>query len=537
VAYLLNHLLSESAARLPDHEAVRFQGEALTYAELEQVTNQVARALQAAGVRRGDRVGIYVHKSLASVIAVFAIMKAGGVYVPLDPKAPPRRLAYITRNCDVRVLLAGSDKMGKLGAFFDEGAPVHSIILTDDKSYSPVVLPAGVQVITWAEALTWDASSLPSPGAIETDLAYILYTSGSTGDPKGVMISHRTILTFINWACDTFQLSPADRVTSHAPLHFDLSTFDLYATIKAGGTVVLVPELLSVFPIKLVRLLQDERITATYLVPSILSLMVNHGRLVEHDLSALRLILFAGEVFPLRYLRELARAIPGAAYYNLYGPTETNVCTYYRVQPHDLEPEKTAPVPIGIACENMEVFVVDGEGKLVTEPGQEGELWARGSCVAQGYWGDPEKTARAFVSNPHQPHFDEIAYRTGDIVTLDADGVNWRYIGRRDHMVKSRGYRIELGEIEAALYGHSGVKEAAAVAVPDDLIGNSIQAFVVPAAGNDVSDKELKIYCGQRLPQYMVPEVIYFRDELPKTSTGKVDRTLLVSVNVKEVVS
>jgi amino acid adenylation domain-containing protein len=365
-------------------------------------------------------------------------------------------------------------------------------------------------------------------GTIETDLAYILYTSGSTGDPKGVMISHRTIFTFVNWCHDTFRLTPDDRVTSHAPLHFDLSTFDIFVTLKGGGTVVLVPEKLSIFPVQLVRLLQDERITVTYLVPSILSLMVNYGEFGRHDLSAIRTILFAGEVFPIKYLRQLAAAIPHADFYNLYGPTETNVCTYYRVQPKDLDPDCTQPVPIGTACENLEVFAVDEEGKLVTEPGREGELWVRGSGVAQGYWGDPGKTARGFVRNPFQPYFEEVAYRTGDLVILDPDGTNWRYVGRRDHMVKSRGYRIELGEIEAALYGCEWVKEAAVVAIPDDLLGNRLAAFIVPLEGKNLTIKDLQAHCGQSLPRYMIPEFIEFRASLPKTSTGKIDRTLLV---------
>jgi acyl-CoA synthetase (AMP-forming)/AMP-acid ligase II len=323
-------------------------------------------------------------------------------------------------------------------------------------------------------------------------------------------------------------VTQADRVTSHAPLHFDLSTFDIFVSIKGAATVVLVPEKLSIFPVRLVRLLQDERITITYLVPSILSLMVNYGELGRHDLSALRTILFAGEVFPIKYLRQLVGAIPHSDYYNLYGPTETNVCTYYRVQPKDLSPDCTQPVPIGVACENLEVFAVDEEGQLVNEVGKEGELWVRGSVVAQGYWGDPEKTARGFVHNLFQPHFQEVAYRTGDIVTLDPDGTNWRYVGRRDHMVKSRGYRIELGEIEAALYGCEGVKEAAVVAIPDDLIGNRLAAFIVPLEEKNLTIKDLQAYCGERLPRYMIPESIEFRSTLPKTSTGKIDRPMLV---------
>lgn len=529
MAYLLHHLLIDSAREYPDKEAARFEGRALTYAQLDQMTNQVAATLRTAGVQRGDRVGIYVHKSLASIISVFGIMKAGGVYVPLDPNAPAKRLAYITRNCDIKAMLTSTEQLSNLQQFFSEGTPLGNIILTDDKNQGAPEFPTGVSVISWSSVLQQNPGVAPPAESIETDLAYILYTSGSTGDPKGVMISHRTIFTFINWCSDRFQITPEDRVTSHAPLHFDLSTFDIYATIQAGATIVLVPEKLSVFPVRLVQLLQEERITVTYLVPSILSMMVNYGKLYAHDLSKLRIILFAGEVFPIKYLRELVAAIPQADYYNLYGPTETNVCTYYQVQPRDLEPERTQPVPIGIACENMEVFAVGDDGQLVTEKGKEGELWARGSCVAQGYWGDAEKTARNFVRNTHQPYFEETAYRTGDIVTLHDDGVNWVYIGRRDHMIKSRGYRIELGEIEAAFYSHKGVKEVAAVAVPDDIVGNRIKAFVVPMDHNGLTVKELESHAAQKLPRYMVPESIEFRDELPKTSTGKINRPLLAA--------
>jgi amino acid adenylation domain-containing protein len=527
MAYLLQHLLSQSAARVPDHEALRFEGESLSYARLDALSSQVARSLQSVGVHRGDRVGIYVHKSLASVISVFGILKAGGVYVPLDPNAPAKRLAYISRNCDIKVLLTSTEKLALIPQLLAEDARFETLVLTDDQKREAVSLPEKSQVISWNWVLAQDDSPFGSVSTIETDLAYILYTSGSTGDPKGVMISHRTIFTFINWCYDTFHMTEDDRVTSHAPLHFDLSTFDIFATIKAGGTVVLVPEKLSIFPVNLVRLLQAERITITYLVPSILSLVVNYGELGRHDLSALRTILFAGEVFPIKYLRQLVTAIPHADYYNLYGPTETNVCTYYQVQPKDLAPEITQPVPIGIACENLEVFAVDEAGQLVNEPGREGELWVRGSGVAQGYWGDPEKTSRGFVRNLFQPHFEEIAYRTGDIVTLDQDRTNWRYVGRRDHMVKSRGYRIELGEIEAALYGCEGVKEAAVVAIPDDLIGNRLAAFVVPMEEKSLTIKDLQAYCSQSLPRYMIPESIEFRSALPKTSTGKINRPLL----------
>lgn len=527
--YRLEHLLTNSAARHPGREAVRMDGQALTYEELDRLTDQVARTLRAAGVQRGDRVGIYVHKSLASVISVFGIMKAGAAYVPLDPNAPAKRLAYITRDCGINVLLTAPAKLQNVAEFFAEGTPLRTIVLTDDEAKPAPALPEEVRLVAWKDVIKAEAGEVAPEGANETDLAYILYTSGSTGVPKGVMISHRTIFTFVNWSCRAFRMTHEDRVTSHAPLHFDLSTFDLYATIKAGGTIVLVGEGLSTLPVKLADLLQNERITITYLVPSIFSLMVNYGKLDTHDFTALRAVLFAGEVFPIKYLRRLVAAIPRAAYYNLYGPTETNVCTYYRVQPEDLASERTQAVPIGQACDGIEVFAVNASGQLVTEPGQEGELWVCGPCVAQGYWGDGDKTAKSFVQHPSRTSAQEMAYRTGDIVTLAEDRKNWIYVGRGDHMIKSRGYRIELGEIENALYRHEHVKEAVAIAIPDDLLGNRIRAFVVPVAGSPVTPKELEAFCARQLPKYMVPERIELRDLLLKTSSGKVDRTALAA--------
>lgn len=526
--YLLHHLLTNSAARRPEKEAVRFEDRGVSYLQLDRTTNQVARTLRDAGVKRGDRVGIYLNKSTASVFSVFGILKAGAAYVPLDPNAPARRLAYILRDCGVKVVLTSTSKVSDLAEFLEHEVPLRKIVLLDELKFDDTVdIPEQLHLVDWGEVRACSDEPLAPTGAIDTDLAYILYTSGSTGEPKGVMVSHRTIFTFINWCCKTFGMNEADRVTSHAPLHFDLSTFDIFVTIKAGGTVVLVPDKLSIFPSKFAQLLQDEGITVTYLVPSVLSMMVNYGNLDGYNFDSLRAVLFAGEVFPIRFLRKLVKKIPHPQYFNLYGPTETNACTYYKVRASDLEPDRIQPVPIGVSCENMEVFAVNDQQELVTEPGEVGELWVRGSGVALGYWGDPIKTSKHFVQNPFQEDFEEVVYRTGDIVELDEDGDNWNFKGRRDHMVKSRGYRIELGEIEAALYAHSKVAEAAAVAIPDELLGNRIKAFVVPAETNELTSGQLADHCQNYLPHYMVPDRFEIRSALPKTSSGKIDRTSL----------
>ena len=526
MAYLLQQLLSRSAAKYPDKDAVIYQDASITYSELEKVTNQLAHLLIAYGVKRGDRVGIYLHKSIFSIISVFAILKAGAVYVPIDPRAPARRSAYIIRNCGIKCLITAYEKINVLQEVFREEWPLELIILTDDRfveEHNPFLQ---TQWISWQMVITSNQASLPEIERIDTDLAYILYTSGSTGDPKGVMISHLNAMTFVNWAYDCFHIVREDRLSNHAPLHFDLSIFDIFVGVKAGASIVLVPEGISTFPIKLAEFIEENRISVWYSVPSVLSMLVLHGNLQKYRFSNLRLILFAGDVFPVKYLKELMRAIPQAEYYNLYGPTETNVCTFYHVR--ELAPERMEPVPIGKACANTEVFAVNEQDEIVTQPGEAGELYVRGSSVAQGYWGDPEKTRSLFLPNRFQPHYEEKIYKTGDLVTLDDKG-NYLYIGRKDHMIKSRGYRIELGEIETVLYSHSKVKEAAVIAIPDDLIGNRIKAFVVPCEADSLTKMELERYCLEHIPRYMLPSIIEFRDFLTKTSTGKIDRKLLAS--------
>ena len=340
------------------------------------------------------------------------------------------------------------------------------------------------------------------------------------------MLSHLNALTFVNWACDTFAVGPDDRLSNHAPFNFDLSVFDIFVAAKAGAALSLVPEGLSVFPLQLSSFIQEQKITIWYSVPMVLTLLLARGKLEERDLNALRCVLFAGEVFPTKHLRALMEKLPHPRYANLYGPTETNVCAWYDVEP--LAPEETAPIPIGKACANTELLAINAEGKRVTGPGEEGLLYARGSTVMQGYYGRPENTAASFIPHPFAAGREEKLYCTGDWVTLDEKG-NYLFVGRKDHMIKTRGYRVELGEIEAVMVAHPAVAEAVALPIPDEAIGNTIHAVVTLADSQSLDVTTLKQHCAEKLPAYMVPEKIEFRDSLPRTDNGKIDRRRLVN--------
>jgi len=526
MAYLLQDLLTEAAARRPLRPAVASGGFLLTYQELDRLSNKVARALLRQGVMPGDRVGILAPKSVASVIGIYGALKAGACYVPLDPKAPDGRLSYLVRDSGAALIVADGARAPRAAALADGAPRLRGIVVTsfpgapgDGQEGIP---PArGPAIVPWTAVAAEPGEPLAPERAIETDLAYILYTSGSTGTPKGVMISHRASLTFVEWAAAASGLSDTDRVASPAPLHFDLSVFDIFASCRAAACVAVLPGGAATFPVSIAQWLESERISVWYSVPSVLTLLACYGSLGRFDLSRLRAVIFAGEVFPPKYLARLMTELPRPRYFNWYGPTETNVCTAFEV------PEGAAdagPVPIGKACANTEVFAVTGEGRRVCRPGEEGELHVRGPSLMRGYWGQPAKTHEALVPDPLRASSGELVYRTGDLVTLEPSG-NYVYLGRRDSMVKIRGYRVELGEVEAALYRHPAIREAAVLPVPDELLGSRLRA-VITTAGPDgtVTIKDVLEHCRRWLPSYMVPDVVEFRETLPRTSTGKIDR-------------
>jgi amino acid adenylation domain-containing protein len=504
----LQQFLSTSARRFPDKAAVEDPGKgSITYGKLDALTDRLRDRLAHLGVRPGDRVGFYLRKSIDSIASIYGILKAGAAYVPVDPGAPVSRNAYIFANCNVHTVIVEQRLAEPLRAALAEHgtAPPLLVLEPSDKECALASTLARDN-----DPVTATANSAPD------DLAYILYTSGSTGKPKGVMLTHRNAVSFVDWCSEIFAPTERDRFSSHAPLHFDLSILDVHVAIKHGATLVLVGEETGKDASRLAPLMAQSRITVWYSAPSILALLAQYGKLETLDLSALRLILFAGEVFPVKHLRLLKQLVPHPRYFNLYGPTETNVCTYYEV-PTTIDPDRTQPYPIGKVCSHLEGLVIDEDGQPVS-PGTEGELLIRGPAVTQGYWNLPENNARAF----HQGLTGKSWYRTGDLV-IESDDGNYTFLGRRDRMVKKRGYRIELGEIESCLYQMSELKEVGVIAVPDAEQGLKIKVFLSARGEKRPSIIALKAFCAQRLPVYMVPDLFVFQEALPRTSTDKVD--------------
>ncbi len=501
-----------AAARYPDRTAVVEPGRsALSFRELDELSDRLRDRLVADGIGVGDRVGMHLRKSIDAIATMYGILKAGAAYVPVDPDGPPARNAYIMHNCGVRAVVMEQRFEDRFSTeCFALGALPKLLLLDGAGSGEPLARALDV-----AEAER-PAPRVPDAVPAAQDLAYILYTSGSTGKPKGVMLSHENAVSFVHWCSSVFEPRAEDRFSSHAPLHFDLSILDIHVALKHGAALVLIPEERGKDALHLARFIADERISVWYSAPSILSLMAQFGDLPAHDCSALRLVLFAGEVFPVKHLRTLCSQIPHPRYFNLYGPTETNVCTYYEVEP-PVPDERSTPYPIGKVCEHLRGKVVD-EHLAAVKPGDEGELCITGRGVMQGYWSLPERTAESFVVDADGTRW----YRTGDVVVEQTDG-DYIYRGRSDRMVKRRGYRVELGEIEAGLYQHPTIKEAAVVAVPDAEAGVRITAFLSSKGVERASLIELKRFCASRLPLYMIPDQFTWLDTLPKTSTDKTD--------------
>jgi amino acid adenylation domain-containing protein len=520
---LLQHWVTEQAARRPDAPAVVFNDQRLTYAELEESTNRLARALKGVGCERGDRVCLLMPKTPLAIVGILGILKADCVYVPLDLASPPPRLAQMLAACEPRCVLATSAAVPVLTQLRAEEVFRASISIgwmEPDTAAGEPFAPA----FSLADSRGYPATP-PDYRNTAADAAYILFTSGSTGTPKGVVITHANVSHFVRWAVGHFRMTPSDRVSGHPPLHFDLSVFDIFGTFAAGAQLHLVPADLNLLPHKLAAFIRASELTQWFSVPSVLTYMAKFDVVRFNDFPALRRLLWCGEVLPTPVLIYWMKRLPAVTFTNLYGPTEATIASSYYTVPACPADAKAA-IPIGIPCEGEELLVLD-EALRPVRPGEIGEIYIRGVGVSPGYWRDPERTRAVFLPNPLSADPADRIYKTGDLGKLGDDGLVY-FLGRADSQVKSRGYRIELGEIETWLHALPCLRESAVVAVDTDgFEGATICCAYAPAPGAEVTPSVLRTELAKVLPSYMLPARWLALDPLPKNANGKIDRRRL----------
>ncbi len=522
--------LSARAQELGDRIAIRVDDVSMTFAEADALSKKVASFLISIGASIGDRIGLIGPKSEKYVCAQYGTMRAGGCYVPIDKTFPIERTFQIVEDCGIEIIVADANNVERIVAAKSRPACLKHIVVWDDSSDG--FEDGGMTLHSFADVAACDTESCDSQRPIDTDLAYIMYTSGSTGKPKGVMLSHRNILTYTDWCEGELGLTPDDIMVNVAPFTFDISGMEIFGMAATGAQMILIENQTRITTV----LDAVVRYKATFMatVPTVIGTMVNNPRVFgRYDLSSLHTIISGAAVCPPIFLKTLHEHLPTAKLYNLYGPTEATIyCLYHRIDDADAI-DVTRPLPIGIPFENTEAYVVTPDGNEAAR-GNEGELILRGSHVALGYYKNDEKSDAAFKRFPLLPHIREYVYFTGDVARQDEDGV-FHFLGRNDDMVKSRGYRIELNEIDLALSTlKEDLHEFAVVAVPDTLIENKLVAIVVRKEASAITEAEVKAACKERLPAYMVPDQVLFRTELPQTSSGKINKKVLVQELSKE---
>ena len=519
---LLQSWVTQQAETRPDATAVVYGSENLSYGQLERSSNQLAHMLQDAGCKKGDRICILMPKSPAAILSMIGILKAGCMHVPIDASSPAARIRQILDSCENRWVLSAGTAASLLDELLadDQLRPRISVGWLDahapgTKHFQPAFSRADLDAAP--------SSAIPQQCTAD-DGSHILFTSGSTGVPKGVVITHSNVVAFVGWALKHFGIDHTDRFSGHTPFHFDLSTFDIFGTLTAGAQLHLVPPEAALVPPKLVEFIRKSELTQWFSVPSVLNYLAKFDALKGNDFPSLRRVLWCGEVLPTPALIYWMEHLPKIPFTNLYGPTEATIASsYYDVAACPLDPK--AAIPIGKACDGEELVVLDD--KLQPQPVREiGDLYIAGAGLSPGYWRDPAKTAGAFLPDPRDGRSGRL-YRTGDLAWLGEDGLVY-FVGRADTQIKVRGYRIELGEIETALNSVGTLHECAIVAVQTENFGGwMICCAYVAREAVEVTPNSLREHLKKLVPNYMFPVRWMPYDALPKNANGKIDRPRL----------
>lgn len=487
--------LEKSAIYYLDKKAVVDGEESYTYGELISKAKAMGSYLIEKGLKRNAPVVVLLDKEMRAFSAFWGITYAGGIYAPLDVHAPVERLKLIIQVLKPEYVVTREKFMDKALELITEDR----VILVNEALEHKIHEESLVEV---------------QKQRIDTDPLYIICTSGSTGIPKGVVISHRAVIDFTEEASEVMEFSEKEIFANQAPFYFDASVPDLYCTIRNGATVHIIPEEWFAFPVRVLEYMNAHQVNSIFWVPSALIVTANLRALREVDMSCLKKVMFCGEVMPVKQYNMWKKAIPDAMYVNYYGPSETTYASTYYIIDREFSNDQT--LPIGRAAINTGVLILDDEDK-VCEQGEIGELCIRGSGVALGYYNNPEKTREVFVQNPLSPYYHDIMYRTGDLVRLNTLN-EIEYVGRKDFQIKHMGYRIELGEIEAAASGNEKVKRVCCLYVNNRII--------MYYEGN-IEQEKMQEFMRNKLPEYMVPGVLIPLKEMPLNANGKIDRVYL----------
>ncbi len=489
--------LERSARLYPDKIAFADEREALTFGALKTKAESLGTRIAGICPRINRPIAVLVDRSVAGIVGFMAVLYSGNYYVPLDNQMPAKRMEAILSRLEPELLLHSAAD-GSLAAKFARLCPVADIGEAEGGEADLGLL------------------ALRRRAVLDIDPVYVIFTSGSTGTPKGIVISHRSAIDFIEWMADTFHFSSADIMGNQAPFHFDLSVKDIYMTLQCGGTMHILPRKQLMFPPLLIESLREKRVTALIWATSAFNLVANAGILSVLAPDTVNKVILGGEALRAKQLNIWRAALPDVQYVNLYGPTEVTVdCTYYII---DRPYQDHEAIPIGRACENMEVMLLD-ENLRPVPPGQPGEICARGSGLARGYFGDAAKTAAAFVQNPCITQYPDLIYRTGDTGLVNEEGLIV-YLSRKDGQIKHMGYRIELGELEHALAGLARLR--AAVCFFDEK-----RDKIVCVYEGDLENKEIIEGLRPLLPKYMFPNIMRRVEKMPYNANGKIDRVLL----------
>jgi acyl-CoA ligase (AMP-forming) (exosortase A-associated) len=514
----LHQLIAENAARRAGSPALTFKDTTLTYAALQRELESFAGALNAVGLERGQRVGVYLDKRIETVVSLFGASIAGGVFVPINPLLRPRQVAHIVNDCDVRVLVTSRERLELLREELEACPSVTHVIVVGEPAAFAEPLPA-YEVLAWADVCVAPAERPAEPAGIDVDMAAILYTSGSTGKPKGVVLSHRNLLAGAESVSEYLENNGDDCILAALPLSFDAGFSQLTTGFWAGAHVVLINYLV---PGDVVRLCAQHRVTGLTCVPPLWIQLADQPWPAEAT-AALRYFANTGGRMPRATLQKLRAIFPSARPYLMYGLTEAFRSTY--LDPSEVDRRVDS---IGKAIPNAEILVVRPDGSRC-DPGEHGELVHRGALVAMGYWNDPERTAQRFKPAPGRDYGlgdSELAVWSGDLVVADEDGFLY-FVSRQDEMIKTSGYRVSPTEIEEVVYDTGLVGGAVALGIDDPRVGQSIVLVVSPANGNGLTSETLLAQLRSELPLYMIPKEVVVRETLPRSPNDKFDRNLL----------